>query len=60
MTDDYDGNYPELVKHEMHRLYELEAKVPRCLRAEIHSMVITMQSILQQVQINREFDDWNY
>lgn len=25
---DYVGNYAELIKHEMHNLFELEAKVP--------------------------------
>lgn len=57
---DYDGNYPELIQKEMHRLYELESKVPYCWKGEIHSMAITMQSMLQQIQRNREFDDWNY
>lgn len=56
----YVGNYDELIKSEMHRLYELESKVPQWVKTEIHSMVVTMQSILQEVKRNREFDDWNY
>lgn len=56
---DYKANYEELIKNEMHRLYDLEGNVPMCYRAEIHSMVVAMEGILQDIKRNREFDDWN-
>ena len=60
LKEDYDGNYIQLIKEEMHRLYELEQKVPNYLQPEIHSMVISMQAMLQEAQRNDEFDNWNY
>lgn len=56
LKEDYVGNYDELIKDEMHRLYELEAKLPRYLQPEIHSMVVTMEGMLQEIQRNRDFD----
>ena len=41
----------------MHRLYELEQKVPNHLQPEIHSMVISMQAMLEEAQRNDEFDN---
>ena len=60
LKEDYEGNYVQLIKEEMHRLYELEQKVPNYLQSEIHSMVISMQAMLEQAQRNDEFDNWNY
>ena len=59
LKEEYDGNYLQLIKEEMHRLYELEGKVPNSLQPEIHSMVISMQAILEEAQRNDEFDNWN-
>ena len=60
LKEEYDGNYLQLIKEEMHRLYELEQKVPNYLQPEIHSMVISMQAMLEEAQRNDEFDNWNY
>ena len=57
---DYDGNYEKLIRDEMHRLYDLSLRVPKCFEVEIYSMVTTMKSILDTIQRNREFDNWNY
>lgn len=54
--NNYVGNYDELIRSEMHRLYELESKVPQWVKMEIHSMVVTMESILQEIQRNREYE----
>lgn len=59
---DYVGNYDELIKHEMHNLFELEAKVPVSYRAKIHSMAVSLQAMWQDIQRNRDFIDgldWN-
>lgn len=58
LKEDYAGNYEELIKEEMHRLYELEQNVPQWIQSDIHNMVVTMQSILQEIQRNRDFDNW--
>lgn len=58
--NDYVGNYAELILHEMHNLYELEAKVPESYRSNIHSMAVSLQSMWQDIQRNREFDDLMY
>ena len=55
--NDYVGNYDELIKHEMHNLYELEAKVPVSYRAKIHSMVVSLQAMWQDIQRKRDFDN---
>ena len=55
LKEEYDGNYLQLLKEEMHRLCELEQKVPNFLQPEIHSMVISMQAMLEEVQRNDEF-----
>ena len=60
LKEDYDGNYIELIKEEMHRLYDLEQKVPNRLQPEIHNMVVSMQAMLEEYQRNTEFDNWNY
>ena len=60
LKEDYDGNYIQLIKEEMHRLYELEQKVPNYLQSEIHSMVNSMQAMIEEAQRNDEFDNWNY
>ena len=60
LKEDYAGNYVQLIKEEMHRLYELEQKVPNYLQSKIHSMVISMQAMLEEAQRNDEFDNWNY
>lgn len=59
LKEGYEGNYTQLIKEEMHRLYELEQKVPNRLKSEIHSMVISMQAMLEEAQRNDEFDNWN-
>ena len=48
---DYDVNYEQLIKNEMHNLYDLEGKVPYSYRQEIHSMVNTLQGILSGIRI---------
>lgn len=48
---DYDANYEELIKNEMHNLYDLESKVPYSYRQEIHSMVNTLQGILSDIRM---------
>lgn len=57
LKEEYDGNYLQLIKEEMHRLYELEQKVPNYLQPEIHSMVVSMQAMLEEAQRNDEFDN---
>ena len=57
--NDYDGNYQELIKDAMHYLYDLEGKVPYCYRAEIHSMVNSMQAMYQEIQRKHEFVNQN-
>lgn len=56
VSNDYSGNYEELIKEEMTNLTDLEEKVPEWIKPEIHSMVVKMESILNQCQRNREFD----
>lgn len=60
LNEEYDANYLQLLKEEMHRLYELEKKVPNRLQPEIHSMVISIQAMLEEAKRNTEFDNWNY
>ena len=47
----YDANYEELIRNEMHNLYDLEGKVPYSYRQEIHSMVNTLQGILSEIRM---------
>ena len=47
---DYDANYASLILHEMHNLYDLEAKIPYAYRAKIHSMVNSLQAMLSQIR----------
>ncbi len=49
---DYDANYEELIRNEMHNLYDLEGKIPYSYRQEIHSMVNTLQGILSGIRMN--------
>jgi len=49
---DYDANYEQLIKNEIHNLYDLEGKVPYSYRQEIHSMVNTLQGILSSIRMN--------
>ena len=49
---DYDANYEQLIRNEMHNLYDLEGKVPYSYRQEIHSMVSTLQGILSGIRMN--------
>jgi hypothetical protein len=55
--NDYVGNYDDLIKNEMHNLYELEAKVPVCYRAKIHSMAVSLQAMWQDIQRKRDLDN---
>jgi hypothetical protein len=48
---DYDTNYEQLIKNEMHNLYDLEGKVPYSYRQEIHSMANTLQGILSNIRM---------
>lgn len=48
---DYDANYEELIKNEMHNLYDLEGKVPYSYRQEIHTMVNTLQGMLSDIRM---------
>ena len=49
---DYDANYEQLIRNEMHNLYDLEGKVPYSYRTEIHSMVNTLEGILSSIRMN--------
>ena len=49
---DYDANYEQLIRNEMHNLYDLEGKVLYSYRQEIHSMVNTLQGILSSIRTN--------
>lgn len=49
---DYDANYEQLIRNEIHNLYDLEDKVPYSYRQEIHSMVNTLQGILSSIRTN--------
>lgn len=60
LKEEYDANYLQLLKEEMHRLYELEQKIPNRLQPEIHSMVVSIQAMLEEAKRNAEFDNWNY
>lgn len=57
--NDYDGNYEELIRHELNNLQELEKRVPQCYWRDIHSAVISLEGILCAIKRNREFEDWN-
>lgn len=59
LNEEYDGNYLQLVKEEMHRLFELSLKVPERIRPEIYGMATSLQSILEDAKRNDEFDNWN-
>ena len=56
---DYAHNYAELIKHEMHNLWELSEKVPSTYRAEIYNMGNNLQSILSDIRMKDEFNNWN-
>lgn len=56
---DYAHNYAELIKHEMHNLWELAEKVPYTYRTEIYNMGNSLQSILYDIRMKDEFDNWN-
>jgi hypothetical protein len=56
---DYAHNYAELIKHEMHNLWELSEKVPYTYRAEIYNMGNSLQSILHDIRMKDEFNNWN-
>lgn len=47
---DYDANYAKLIRDEMHNLYDLEGKIPYAYRAEIHSMVNSLQAMLSHIR----------
>ena len=55
----YDPHYEELIKKEMHNLWDLSEKVPMVYRSRIYSMGNSLQAILQKIQRNYEFDNWN-
>lgn len=57
--NNYDPHYEELIKREMHNLWDLSEKVPMVYRAEIYSMGNSLQALLQEIQRNYEFDNWN-
>lgn len=55
---DWKGNWEEDVKHEIGRLYDLEAKVPPMKKSEVHQMIIKLQSFLDDAQRARDFDEF--
>jgi hypothetical protein len=55
----YDPNYAELIKREMHNLWDLSEKVPLAYRSKIYYMGNSLQALLQKIQRNYEFDNWN-
>lgn len=57
--NNYDPYYDELIKKEMHNLWDLSEKVPRVYRAEIYSMGNSLQALLQEIQYKYEYDNWN-
>ena len=57
--NNYDPYYEELIKKEMHNLWDLSEKVPMAYRAEIYSMGNSLQALLQEIQRNYESDNWN-
>lgn len=57
--NNYDPDYEELIKREMHNLWDLSEKVPMAYRAEIYSMGNSLQALLQEIHRNYEFDKWN-
>ena len=58
LNEDYASNYDELIRDEMYRLYDLEPKLPQHLQPKIHSMVVTLEGILQDIKRNRDFDSF--
>ena len=40
----------------MHRMAELERQVPERLKPEIHSMVVTLESILSDIKMSRDIE----
>ena len=43
----------------MHNLWELLEKVPYTYRAEIYNMGNSLQSILYDIRMKDEFNNWN-
>ena len=56
--NDYNAQYEELIKTEMHNLVELEKQVPIWLKPEIHDMVVKIESILSEIKANREMQTY--
>lgn len=50
LKEDYDANYYELIKREMHNLYDLEVRMPEYLRPQIHSMAAELEGILYDIR----------
>ncbi len=59
LKEECSGDYDELIRNEMHNLVELEQKLPEYLQPQIHDMITTMEGILQEIQRNNDFDNWN-
>lgn len=59
LKEDCAPNYDELIKHEMHNLWELSENVPYTYKAEIYNMGNSLQAIYQDIQRNKDFDNWN-
>lgn len=51
-SNDYNPIYDELIRKEMHNLYDLEGQVPQCYKREIHQCVTTLESILNEIKMN--------
>ena len=50
-NNDYNPIYDELIRKEMHNLYDLEGQVPQCYKREIHQCVTTLESILNEIKM---------
>lgn len=50
-SNDYNPLYDELIKKEMHNLYDLEGQVPQCYKREIHQCITTLESILNEIKM---------
>ena len=50
-SNDYNPIYDELIRKEMHNLYDLEGQVPQCYKREIHQCVTTLESILNEIKM---------
>jgi hypothetical protein len=57
--NNYDPYYEELIKKEIHNLWELSEKVPMAYRTRIYFLANRLQALLQKIQRKHESDNWN-